>query len=115
MASREEGVEQRTKADVSSFGGSSLSPVRTEANETSNCRDDRIVSDEQNAFKCAYLHNEPRMAFTALILIFVDISHRHCQPLQAVIQLNYKETHCFFHMVSLLRVELHWKNLQGNA
>lgn len=81
----------------------------TEVNVRPNCREDWIVSDEQNAFKSACLHNEPRMAFAALILIFVDISHRHCRSPQAVIQLNYEETHYFFHMVSFLRVELDWK------
>lgn len=74
---------------------------------------DSIVSDEQNAFKSACLHNEPRMAFVALILIFVDITHRHRQSPQAVILLNYEETHYFFHMVSLLRVELDWEICRG--
>lgn len=36
------------------------------------------------------------MTFSALILIFLDISYRHCQSPQAVIQLVYEETYYFF-------------------
>lgn len=77
--------------EVRSCGASWLSPV------------------EQTASKSARLRNEARLAFSALMLIFLDISHRHRQSPQAVIQLNYEETHYFFHMVSLMHVELDWK------